>query len=108
MEMMANKAMLPRHWKRIEGVTKCELDVYADGFLLKNLMEAPLLQYKEDVEVRALRIYSLSINFTCPLPLLEGLRVIYIHLSATFSLESRVFKMSPVEWLLESPLTAPF
>ncbi len=64
--MMANKAMLPRHWKRIEGVTKCELDVYADGFLLKNLMEAPLLQYKEDVEVMPLRIYSLSlINFTC-------------------------------------------
>ncbi len=56
LEMMANKAMLPRHWKRIEAVTKCELDVYADGFLLKNLMEAPLLQYKEDVEVILLRI----------------------------------------------------
>ncbi|VDM30983.1 unnamed protein product [Hydatigera taeniaeformis] len=50
LEMMANKSMLPRHWKRIEAVTGCQLNVYADGFLLKNLMGAPLLEHKEDIE----------------------------------------------------------
>ncbi|EUB55933.1 Dynein heavy chain 5, axonemal [Echinococcus granulosus] len=50
LEMMANKSMLPRHWKRIETVTNCQLDVYAEGFLLKNLMELPLLEHKEDIE----------------------------------------------------------
>lgn len=51
LEMMANKSMLPRHWKRIEAVTNCQINVYADGFLLKNLMELPLLEHKEDIEV---------------------------------------------------------
>ncbi|KAL5105018.1 hypothetical protein TcWFU_009077 [Taenia crassiceps] len=50
LEMMANNSMLPRHWKRIEAVINCKLDVYADGFLLKNLMELPLLEHKEDIE----------------------------------------------------------
>eukprot|EP00108_Taenia_solium_P009032 TsM_000496300 transcript=TsM_000496300 gene=TsM_000496300 len=50
LQMLANKSMLPRHWKRIEAVTNCQLNVYADGFLLKNLMELPLLEHKEDIE----------------------------------------------------------
>lgn len=49
--MMANKAMMPRHWERIAQITGHSFDVEADNFLLRNLMEAPLLQYKEDIEV---------------------------------------------------------
>ncbi|KAK3576985.1 hypothetical protein CHS0354_005992 [Potamilus streckersoni] len=50
LEMMANKAMMPRHWERIAQITGHTFDVDADNFLLRNLMEAPLLQYKEDIE----------------------------------------------------------
>ncbi|CAI9729215.1 dynein heavy chain 5, axonemal-like [Octopus vulgaris] len=50
LEMMANKAMQPRHWERIEALTKHKFDVESDTFLLKNLMEAPLLPNKEDIE----------------------------------------------------------
>lgn len=51
LEMMANKSMLPRHWKRVEEVAGGRLDVYAEGFLLKNLMEVHLLEHKEEIEV---------------------------------------------------------
>ncbi|KAJ8315371.1 LOW QUALITY PROTEIN: hypothetical protein KUTeg_007521 [Tegillarca granosa] len=50
LEMMANKAMMPRHWERISQITGHTFDVDADNFLLRNLMEAPLLQFKEDIE----------------------------------------------------------
>ncbi|XP_034335195.2 dynein axonemal heavy chain 5 isoform X1 [Magallana gigas] len=50
LEMMANKAMMPRHWERIAQITGHTFDVEADNFLLRNLIEAPLLQYKEDIE----------------------------------------------------------
>ena len=49
--MMANKAMKTRHWDRITDVTKHPFDVDAENFQLRNIMEAPLLQYKEDIEV---------------------------------------------------------
>lgn len=54
LEMMANKAMMGRHWDRIAQITGHSFDVEADNFLLRNLMEAPLLQYKEDIEVNKL------------------------------------------------------
>ncbi|XP_023932721.1 dynein heavy chain 5, axonemal [Lingula anatina] len=50
LEMMSNKAMMSRHWDRIASVTGHTLDVDADNFLLRNLMEAPLLANKEDIE----------------------------------------------------------
>jgi len=49
---MANKAMLPRHWERISKITGHTFDVESDNFLLRNLMEAPLLKNKEDIEAR--------------------------------------------------------
>lgn len=49
--MMANKAMLERHWKRMEEVTGHGFDVESESFQLRNIMEAPLLQFREDIEV---------------------------------------------------------
>ena len=52
LEMMSNKAMLDRHWKRLEEITKHTIDVESENFLLRNIMEVPLLKYREDIEVR--------------------------------------------------------
>jgi len=51
LEMMANRAMQARHWQRISSITDHALDVESDNFLLRNLIEAPLLKNKEDIEV---------------------------------------------------------
>lgn len=50
LELMANKAMKPRHWQRIVEVTSHVFDLESEGFCLKNILEAPLLKYKEDIE----------------------------------------------------------
>ncbi|KAJ8736205.1 hypothetical protein PYW08_006861 [Mythimna loreyi] len=50
LELMADKAMKERHWKRLENLMNCVLDVESEAFTLANVMEAPLLKYKEDVE----------------------------------------------------------
>ena len=52
LEMMANPAMKDRHWKRLSDLTKCQFDVESESFYLRNIMEAPLLKNKEDIEVR--------------------------------------------------------
>ncbi|XP_069368231.1 dynein axonemal heavy chain 5 isoform X1 [Paralichthys olivaceus] len=48
--MMANKAMLPRHWTRLSELTTHSFQVDSESFCLRNIMEAPLLKYKEDIE----------------------------------------------------------
>ncbi|TKS87316.1 Dynein heavy chain 5, axonemal [Collichthys lucidus] len=48
--MMANKAMLPRHWTRLSELTGHSFQVESDSFSLRNIMEAPLLKHKEDIE----------------------------------------------------------
>jgi dynein heavy chain len=51
LEMMSHRAMQSRHWQRIAEVTRAyQLDVEADDFRLRNVMDLPLLQYKEDIE----------------------------------------------------------
>ncbi|XP_045484350.1 dynein axonemal heavy chain 8 [Pieris rapae] len=50
LELMADKSMKDRHWRRLEKLMNCVLDVESDTFTLANVMEAPLLQNKEDVE----------------------------------------------------------
>ncbi|XP_041422160.1 dynein heavy chain 5, axonemal isoform X4 [Xenopus laevis] len=50
LEMMANKAMMNRHWERISQFTGHKFDVESESFSLKNIMEASLLKYKEDIE----------------------------------------------------------
>nr|XP_026487863.1 dynein heavy chain 8, axonemal-like [Vanessa tameamea] len=51
LELMADKSMKDRHWKRLEKLMNCVLDVESETFTLANVMEAPLLKNKEDVEV---------------------------------------------------------
>ncbi|XP_060937369.1 dynein axonemal heavy chain 5 isoform X1 [Limanda limanda] len=50
MELMTNKAMMARHWKRLAEVTGHVFEVESDTFKLRNIMEAPLLKYKEEIE----------------------------------------------------------
>ncbi|XP_019756852.1 dynein axonemal heavy chain 8 [Dendroctonus ponderosae] len=50
LEMMANKAMKDRHWKRMANLTGYLFDVESPTFTLRSVMEAPLLKYKDDVE----------------------------------------------------------
>ena len=63
LEQMANKAMMARHWERIANVTGHTFDVENEGFLLRNIMEAPLLQFKEDIEVKFLSYLAAKENF---------------------------------------------
>ncbi|XP_010219892.1 PREDICTED: dynein heavy chain 8, axonemal [Tinamus guttatus] len=50
LEMMTNKAMKQRHWNRIAETTGHQFDIESDTFCLRNIMEAPLLQHKDDIE----------------------------------------------------------
>ena len=52
LELMANKAMKERHWERLAALTGHTFEVESENFLLRNIMEAPLLENKEDIEVR--------------------------------------------------------
>jgi len=56
--MMSNKAMLERHWKRMEDLTKHTFDVESESFQLRNIMEAPILKFREDIEVSIHRLNS--------------------------------------------------
>ena len=51
LELMTNKAMKPRHWNRMAETTGHVFDIEGDNFTLRNILEAPLLEYKEDIEV---------------------------------------------------------
>ncbi|KAJ3052684.1 Dynein heavy chain 8, axonemal, partial [Rhizoclosmatium hyalinum] len=50
LEMMGNKAMQPRHWDAIQRVSKTTFNLDPEMFYLKNLLDAPLVESKEDVE----------------------------------------------------------
>ena len=50
LELMANRAMKERHWERISTLTGHTFDVESDNFQLRNIMEAPLLEHKDDIE----------------------------------------------------------
>ncbi len=43
--------MLPRHWTRLSELTGHSFQVESESFSLRNIMEAPLLRNKEDIEV---------------------------------------------------------
>jgi len=50
LELMSNKAMKSRHWQKIMDVTKYDFDIERDSLCLKDILDAPLLQFKEDIE----------------------------------------------------------
>ncbi|RMC15911.1 hypothetical protein DUI87_08116 [Hirundo rustica rustica] len=50
LEHMSSKAMMPRHWEQIKDLTEHRFDVESETFKLRNIMEAPLLRYKEEIE----------------------------------------------------------
>ena len=50
LELMSNKAMKYRHWQRIQGITSHTFNLDRAGFALKDIMEAPLMEFKEDIE----------------------------------------------------------
>jgi dynein heavy chain len=50
LELMSNKAIQQRHWDTIQDLTKTKFNLDPDMFYLKNLMEAPLLKYAEELE----------------------------------------------------------
>lgn len=50
LEMMANRAMKDRHWERISTATSHPFDIHSESFILRHIMEAPLLQFKDDIE----------------------------------------------------------
>lgn len=52
LELMTNKAMQKRHWQRISDLTGHNFDVENESFTLRNVLEAPILKYREEIEVR--------------------------------------------------------
>ncbi|XP_015117111.1 dynein heavy chain 5, axonemal [Diachasma alloeum] len=48
--LMANKAMKPHHWERLSKLCNHFFDVESENFTLAHVIQAPLLQYKEDIE----------------------------------------------------------
>lgn len=50
LEMMTHPAMRPRHWSQLDVVTGYTFKVAMEGCLFRNILEAPLLQHREDVE----------------------------------------------------------
>ncbi|VDK81498.1 unnamed protein product [Dibothriocephalus latus] len=50
LEMMTNKAMKPRHWQRLADLVHYNFDVESESFTLKTMLDAPLLDAKDDVE----------------------------------------------------------
>jgi len=64
LEMMANKAMKDRHWERLSKLCKYFFDVKSETFTLANVMQAPLLKYKDDVEVCLIRLQNSKLSVT--------------------------------------------
>ncbi|TPX71761.1 hypothetical protein SpCBS45565_g00838 [Spizellomyces sp. 'palustris'] len=50
LEMMSNKAMQPRHWDRIQQLTNSTFNLDPELFYLKNLLDAPLNENRDDIE----------------------------------------------------------
>ena len=72
---MAHPAMKERHWDRIAKTTGHTFDFEAENFMLRNIMEAPLLKNKEDIEVCIrvrvrMRVCTVCDAFLCAISML--------------------------------------
>ena len=61
LELMANKAMKNRHWNRMTDTTGHAFEIEGENFTLRNILEAPLLKYKEEIEVRKMCCLKISL-----------------------------------------------
>ncbi|XP_058453053.1 dynein axonemal heavy chain 8 [Malaya genurostris] len=50
LELMCNEAMKDRHWEKLENLLGCKFEVESPDFTLGHVMEAPLLENKDDIE----------------------------------------------------------
>lgn len=50
LEMMASKSMKNRHWDKISNLTAKEMKIESEEFRLKDIMKAPLLNFREEIE----------------------------------------------------------
>lgn len=50
LELMTNPAMKNRHWKKLEDLTGHQFNVDDSDFMLKNILDAPLITHHDDVE----------------------------------------------------------
>lgn len=60
-EGMAKNCLQTRHWNNISSLTGFNFDVENPNFLLKDVLSAPLLKYKIDIEVSTMT--TLSMHF---------------------------------------------
>jgi dynein heavy chain len=64
LEMMSNKALQQRHWDQIMAISKTTLNLDPDMFYLRNLLDAPLMENREDIEdICTAAIKELDIDF---------------------------------------------
>ena len=62
-EQLANPSLRERHWKALETLTGKKLEVTLESFMLKDLLDAGILQVSEDVEeIASLAVKELAIE----------------------------------------------
>ena len=61
--MMANKSMKERHWARLATLCNHKFDIESDTFMLRDIMSAPLLKYKDEIEVFIIKLTEIGSNF---------------------------------------------
>jgi dynein heavy chain len=49
-EALAKPSIRPRHWEDVMEMTKVKIPYDDEGFTLAQLLQAPLLQFKDDIE----------------------------------------------------------
>ena len=69
LELMANKAMKTRHWQRMQDTTGHVFDVENENFTLRSILQAPLLRYKEEIEVRLMAFFHFQILIPLLIPI---------------------------------------
>ncbi len=47
---MSNKSMKARHWQTIATTTNYVFEIERETLCLKDILDAPLLQFKEEIE----------------------------------------------------------
>lgn len=49
-ENMRKPSIKPRHWEEVMAITKSSLPFECESFRLADIMDSPILNFKEDVE----------------------------------------------------------